>query len=561
MAKFNRVTATTIGRSPVRSEAVASGTTYEGALGHARDARSELFLLAVSNMVGEGTFYEKAHDRDRRYRDLVARLAVGDFDWLRGLLRWLRSHVGLRSAPLVGALEAVQARLAAGEHGGNRQLVDSVLLRPDEPGEALAYWTAHYGRAVPKPVKRGVADAVVRLYTEQSLLKYDTDSRAFRFGDVIELTHPRAADARQGLLFRHALDRRHGRGKPVPKGLEMLRARAELTSLRPATRRALLRRANAARKLAQAGMTWESVAGWLQGPMDAVAWRAVLPSMGSMARLRNLRNFDQAGLSDEKAERVAKYLADPAEGARSRQLPMRYLSAYRAAGPRWAAALERALQASLANVPRLPGRTLVLVDRSGSMFCNTSAQSALTWADAAAVFGAALAMRAERADLVEFGTTHRPVRFRADEPLLRVVERFGELGGTDTARAVRDNYRGHDRVVIVTDEQARGGDPTAEVPGRVPVYTWNLVGYRYGHGPSGTGNRHTFAGLSGPPRRPRRPALHGGQPSAQGGEASARAAAGSAPFRAAGPGASGSVVRRENRSSAKAPAGTAGFFG
>lgn len=500
MAKFNRATAAAVGRGPVVSESVASGQTFEGAPGHRRDARSELFLLAVANMVGEDTFYERAHERDLRYRELVARLAVDDFDWLRGLLGWLRRDAGLRSASLAGALEAVRARLAARRHGGNRQLVASVLLRPDEPGEALAYWTGRYGRAVPKPVKRGIADAAVRLYTERSLLKYDTESRAFRFGDVLDLTHPVAADARQGLLFRHALDRRHRRGDPVPEGLATLRARAALTRLAPEERRALLLRADAAERLAEAGMTWEAVAGWGQGLMDAAAWRAVLPSMGSMARLRNLRNFDEAGLSDEVAEQVAESLADPAEVARSRQLPMRYLAAHRAAGPRWAPALERALQASLGNVPELPGRTLVLVDRSASMFFGLSGRSTLRAADAAAVFGAALALRAERADLVQFGTTHQPVHFRKGDPLLRVVERFGDLGGTNTAQAVRDHYRGHDRVVIVTDEQAwqgdPGADPTAAVPERVPVYTWNLAGYRYGHGPSGTGNRHVFAGLS-----------------------------------------------------------------
>lgn len=54
-------------------------------------------------------------------------------------------------------------------------------------------------------------------------------------------------------------------------------------------------------------------------------------------------------------------------------------------------------------------------------------------------------------------------------------------------------------MLIVTDEQASyhyGGDPTALVPADVPVYTWNLAGYRVGHGPSGTDNRHVFAGLT-----------------------------------------------------------------
>lgn len=54
-------------------------------------------------------------------------------------------------------------------------------------------------------------------------------------------------------------------------------------------------------------------------------------------------------------------------------------------------------------------------------------------------------------------------------------------------------------MLIVTDDQASYsgfGDPTRQVPERVPVYTWNLAGYRAGHGPSGTRYRHTFGGLS-----------------------------------------------------------------
>jgi hypothetical protein len=63
------------------------------------------------------------------------------------------------------------ARLAAGLEGGNRRLVGSVLRRADEPGEMLAYWTSRYGRAVPKPVKRGIADTVARLYDERHWLR------------------------------------------------------------------------------------------------------------------------------------------------------------------------------------------------------------------------------------------------------------------------------------------------------------------------------------------------------------------------------------------------------
>ena len=504
MSKFNRMTSGLRrhgATSPIGTEPVASGRTFEGGPGYARDAKSELFLLAVTNMVGEASFYETAASRDDRFTALVREVAVADPDWMARMAGWLRSSANMRSASLVAAAEAVSARLAAGEHGGNRALVSSVLQRADEPGEMLAYWTARYGRALPKPVKRGVADAAVALYTERSLLKWDSDARGFRFGDVLELTHPSTGLAWQQDLFRHALDRRHGRGENVPESLTIVRARAELMAVPVADRRAVLAGPGATARLAQAGMTWEALAGWLQGPMDAGAWSVIAESMGFMALLRNLRNFDEAGVADDVAARVAAKLADPEQVARSRQLPLRFLSAYRSAPSlRWGHALDRALTASLANVPALPGRTLVLVDTSVSMNNRLSARSELTRMDAAALFGAALALRAERADLVQFGSTSQPVRIRKGESALRVLERFHSLGGTETAAALRAHYRGQDRVVIVTDEQAaadsRNGAVTRLVPETVPMYTWNVAGYRYGHAPSGTGLRHTFGGLT-----------------------------------------------------------------
>ena len=49
---------------------------------------------------------------------------------------------------------------------------------------------------------------------------------------------------------------------------------------------------------------------------------------------------------------------------------------------------------------------------------------------------------------------------------------------------------------MITDEQHAAGDPSGSVPPGIPMYTWNLAGYRHGHAPSGWHNRHTFGGLS-----------------------------------------------------------------
>ncbi len=54
-------------------------------------------------------------------------------------------------------------------------------------------------------------------------------------------------------------------------------------------------------------------------------------------------------------------------------------------------------------------------------------------------------------------------------------------------------------MVILTDEQAHydgAGSVDESVPTSVPMYTFNLAGYRVGHAPSGTGTRHTFGGLT-----------------------------------------------------------------
>jgi len=504
MSRYNTRTARPAVHSPVTSPAVPAGVTYEGAPGYARDARGELFLLAVAWMGSDDTFYESGSDRDARFAGLVRQVAVEDPAWAGEFIAWLRDGANMRTASLVAAGEAAKALLDAGLPGG-RQIVNSALRRADEPGEMLAYWHARHGRNEPKPVKRGIADAIVRLYTEYSLLRYDTGSHGYRFGDVIERVHvagehPEVKGTWRGALYEHAIDRRHGRDSDVPGELAMIRANAALRAAAARDPSVLLD----ADALREAGMTWEdalSLAG--SGVSKRDLWAALIPSMGYMALLRNLRNFDDAGVPDGIAAAVAARLTDPEQVARSRQFPFRFLSAYRAVPSlRWSWPLEQATGLSLANVPELRGRTLVLVDRSGSMFGGVSAKSGLNRADAAALFGTALALRSEHADLVEFGTSSRPVPFRGAESVLKVIGRFTSMGGTRTADAVRQHYRDtfHSRVVIITDEQAHGGyyggEPASLVPDRIPVYTWNLAGYKHGHGPSGSGNRHTFGGLT-----------------------------------------------------------------
>jgi TROVE domain len=535
MSKFNRGPVKAAVSSPVVSGPEPSTRTALGAPGYAREGQSELFLLAACNLPGEKAFHENRDARVERYRHLVREMAAVDPAWTAGLLGWMRGDGNLRLAPVIGAAEFTWARRDEAGTGRDtgvttfpRAVVNSVLQRADEPGELAAYWLAHYGRPLPIGLKRGLADGIFRLYSEFGLLKYDTAEAALRFGDVIELVNPRYHRKVYGTwresLYRYAIERRHDRGNEVPEVLATIRRRQALMAVPVGARRAWLNRPEATGDLIAAGMTWEALAGWLQGPLTREAWTAAIPMMGLGALAKNLRNFDQAGVPDQVAELVAAKLADPDRVAKSRLFPFRFLAAYRyAPSLRWGYPLEQALNHSLANVPALPGRTLVLVDRSPSMWMQRmSGDSDISWADSAAVFGAAVALRAQHADLVEFwgqdmGRGRNAVmRFTKGESVLKVVERFAVKDrewGTDIPSAVRAHFRAgyHDRVVIVTDEQTStgylpsnclfdGGMPNTKIddliPQPVPVYLWNFGGYKTGALPSGSRNRHTMGGLT-----------------------------------------------------------------
>lgn len=496
MGKFDAATrgqgGTALLESPVKAGALDT-VTHEGAPAFSRESKGDLFLLAVTNMVGEDTFYESASERDSRFRDLVHAVTAEDPGWVQRFIPWLRNEANMRSASIVAAVEYWRA-------GGPtpRRVVDSACQRPDEPAEILAYAKSR-GYKISGGLKRGVADAVVRLYNERSSLKYDGLSRGWRMGDVIDFVHPSPSTRWQSDLYRYLLDKRHQREDLViPESLEVLRQNAFLQSI-PVD----LRRNVRSDELAAAGMTWESLSGYLQGPMDAAAWESIIPSMGYMALLRNLRNFDEAGVSDKVANQVMARLADPEQVMRSRQFPFRFLSAYKAAPSlRWGQALEKALGFSMANLPAFEGPSLVLIDTSGSMTgMFMSKQGTVTPLMAGAVMGVSLAVRNGDADLYGFATGEFEHRIKKGASALKEIERFvnrsGEVGhGTDIAGAIRRTFRPgyHKRIILVTDGQTQTG--TVALNAKTPLYGFNLGGYGSTVIASGKSNRHEFGGLN-----------------------------------------------------------------
>lgn len=503
-------------RGALRTEAVPTGKTFEGGAGYAKDVKTELFTLAVTNFVSEKSFYEDASTRDARYVKLIHQATAEDPQWTADFLKWLRGEGNMRTASIVGAIEygrtlsdALQLEAPVtvdfASAPSARAVLNSVMLRADEPGEALGYWIANYGRPLPMWLKRAIGDGAIATYTPFNVLKYDGQGQAVRFGDVLQMSqiNPNTgsySDSR----FKWILDRRYNRTQGDYE-IDMLARRQGLEQIPVADRKAWLAGEHSADLLNKAGFTWESLSGWLQGPMDAAAWEAIIPSMGYMALLRNLRNFDEAGVSKEVATKIAAKLADPVQVAKSRQLPMRFLTAYmNTPSDRWKVALGEALDFSLKSVPTLPGRTLVLIDTSGSMNGRLSDRSSLALWELAAMFGIVLAAApGNDAEIRAFDTNVYP-EFKlikgasALSSFNRFHNEFRGGGGTYTRAAIQATYKGHDRIVVLTDGQAwsDGVGVFADIPATVPTYTYDISGYQFTHHQAGTENRRLVSGLT-----------------------------------------------------------------
>lgn len=464
------------GKSPIGAKAknvIAPG----GGRGTELKAKSELFLTAVTTFAGEKNFYESGQARIDRIVSLVHGITKKDPDWMERFVAWLRGpDANIRTASIIIAAEYV----AAGGPNG-RKVIDSVCQRAEEPAEVLSWWMQnHYGwetgtHPIPSPklpqaLRKGLSDAVRRLYNEYTAMKYNGSGNALGMAEVLNLIHPKPVDDHQSALFSYIIDRSYG-NDVVTDGLPMIAANHALRDLTPAQ----FRKQMDADAMKKAGVTWEQVAGYLGGGWDAAAWEAVIPTMGYMALLRNLRNFEKAGISTAMQDYVIQRLTDPEGVANSRQLPFRFLSAYKnVASHTYTRALEQALDLSVSNITAFQGKTLAVVDVSGSMdvhlsnpnnkdrygYTTPDVTRPKRW-EVGSLFATALALKGENVDLIIFGSTSKKITVPAGSSVLKGMERCaGNQGvghGTQTNSAIAQHYKGHDRVVIFTDVQPNRG--------------------------------------------------------------------------------------------------------
>ncbi len=400
-----------------------------------KDAEKQLRRLVMANMLWENEFYLDGESN----ADLLAK-AVHNVDpkLAQAIALEARERFKLRHVPLqimrelarIGKMEA--SALAA------------TIQRPDEIGEFISLYWKDKKQPLANQVKKGLAQAFSK-FNEYQFAKWNKNSAAVKLRDALFLVHAKPKDEAQTELFK----------KIASDTLEV-------------------------------ADTWETNLSAGADKRETFTRLLQEKKLGALAFIRNLRNMSQAGVDESLIRSYAKTVNT------DRVLPFRFIAAARMM-PQFEDMLEDMMLRSLESHEKLPGKTVLLIDVSGSMFgAKVSAKSDLDRFDAAAALAVLAREICEEVEIYSF-SSYGAVRVapRRGFALVEAIRDSQPHDGTRLGQAMTDVNRGtsYDRVIVFTDEQSSDRVPAPKGKG----YVINVASYQNG---INSGAYTTITGMS-----------------------------------------------------------------
>lgn len=319
---------------------------HEGALAYKMSAEAELYA-AVCTMALQPKFYETTPQQIDRIVNLIKQVSP---EFVAKLAIYARREMFLRSIPMLLIVEL--AKIHSGDNLVSRT-IEQVVMRADEIMELLMCYQWRNPQVGLKKLKnlshqvqKGLQKAFLK-FDEYQYAKYNRTKNEVTLRDALFLIHPKAESESQQQLF----------DKIAHDTLEV-------------------------------PYTWETELSALgQSDFDSLEakqcafrdkWAELIGSgnLGYMALLRNLRNIITADVDSDMLSVVANRIGNAHEVNKAKQLPFRYLSAYKELKhveslhtPLVLSALEQAALASATNVKGFSpdARVMIACDMSGSM--------------------------------------------------------------------------------------------------------------------------------------------------------------------------------------------------
>lgn len=411
---------------------------HEGARAHSMTPEYELYSAVVTTGLN-GSFYESDRQRLERIQGLISKC---DPVFVAKLAIYARTKMYLRSIPLVLVVELAK------QHTGDSlvsKTVNAVVQRADEITELLAYYQMANERKgtkklnrLSKQLQKGLMMAFNN-FDEYQFAKYNKAAEV-RLRDALFLVHPKAKDEAQQVVFNKIAN--ETLETPYTWETELSKLGQKQFSSPQAKSRAITEK-----------------------------WEELIESkrLGYMALLRNLRNILEAEVSPQHIEMVCYYLSNARAVQNAKQMPFRFLAAYRelkSVNSSYTSAvmdaLEKATLQSAQNIKGFDYSTSVVIacDVSGSMQKPISARSKVLLYDIGLVLG--MLMHGKCANVISgmFGNTWKVIHMPKRGVLSNVAEyykREGEVGYATNGYLVIEDLiaknRIVDKVMIFSDVQ------------------------------------------------------------------------------------------------------------
>lgn len=384
------------------------------------NAEQKLIRMVLTSMLWENQFYMDGKSNADMIKDLVPQVPA---ERVSALAIVARDKFKLRHVPLLLARELARSgKLSA-------DVLDAIIQRPDEMSEFLSLYWKEGKTPISNQVKKGLAQSFGK-FNEYQLAKWDKNSSAISLRDVMFLSHAKPKTSEQESLFKRVANQQ----LVTPDTWE-----TQLSA--GADKKATFERLMSERKL------------------------------GALAFLRNLRNMVEAGVSPGYIHSYGETVDV------SKVLPFRYIAAARIV-PQFKHMLEGMMLRSLAEMPKLTGKTKLVIDVSGSMFggSKVSAKSDLNRFDAAAALAMLCASVCSEVEIFTFSTSVVKVTPRKGFDLIDALSNSQQHGGTELGKALRAIGNDYDRIIVFTDEQS--SDRPAAPAGK--GYIVNVASYENG---------------------------------------------------------------------------------
>jgi 60 kDa SS-A/Ro ribonucleoprotein len=450
MSKFNKVKGRAVQKQPVprgtntpKREAKSLVTTnLAGGVAYTMKEKTELVSILLTSFVAD-TFYTKGDDVTKRVGELVSKVA--DKKFIAKAAIYARNEFGMRSITHVVAGELAKSAAVKGETW-TKSFYDQVVKRLDDMLEIVAFIRKDKKVPLPNALKKGFRQAFNR-FDNYQLSKYQGNNGDIKLVDLVNLIHP------------------------IPTA----RNKDGLNALVNGKLKNLTTSQTALTNIGQKATTDAEAATLRKG-----YWTSVLTErrLGYTDLIRSLTKI--AKDAPEAVDLAVQNLTTREAVQKSLVMPYQLYIAMKmvekecgstSEGRKLVKGLATAMEISCENVPNFGGKTLVVVDRSGSMDTPLSNGKAdvCSMAEVGTLMALFLA-RKNDTDFMIFGDDAKYVPYNPQDSILTSVKTLLEYNkgyghksgynvghGTNFHSTFLAMNKKYDRIMFFSDMQGWAG--------------------------------------------------------------------------------------------------------